>query len=409
MSLPQRLTFILAVVAISSTAGGATQSSGAWDPGSKRYGKTTVTLPPAYYTVDVDVRGNIKAGAGSQVTVAHEEGGICQTVGTVSARFDSAQFTAPTAVTHPNGCNFTRTFDYRYPLAPSSLADVEKKAILAACSALPAGATKATFVHPLLKSFVVQLDYPFGFGSDRITYAAPVVAANCERCPPVVIQQKPIALVAGEPIVFDIRTYITGGVTPIWYDIQPVPGMKKDDYQDTVWRGNPFPGTWVIKANVLGSCKVGPVGATGNLTFIVQYKPILLVSSSATPSSLSHQGGAVKLEAKFSSEQLAVKSVRAKVMLGSTTAFANLTLAAGTTRGESTWRGYFYAPENKTTAYQKYTVAFEVSDDKGQTALVGNQLLGFQVGPMPAAPPSPTPLQPTKPPAPPPIVPKLTG
>lgn len=393
---------------VSSTAGGATQSAGVWDAGSKHYGKTTVTLPPAYYTVSVDSRGNIKAGAGSQVTVAHEEGGVCQTVGAVSVRFDSAQFTAPTAVASPNGCNFTRTFGYQSPLAPSSLADVEKKAILAACSALPAGATKATLVHPLFKSLVVQLDYPFGFGSDRITYASPVVAADCERCAPVVIQQKPIPLVAGEPITFDIRTYITGGVTPIWYDVQPVPGMKKDDYKDTVWTGSPFPGTWVIKANVLGSCKIGPPGATGNLTFVVRYKPILLVASSATPTSLSHEGGSVKLEAKFSSAQLAVKSVRGKVMLGSTTTFANnFVLGAGTAIGESTWRGSFYAPANKTTAYQKYTVAFEVTDDKGQTAIVGNQLLGFQVEPMPSLPPSPTSPPTTKPP--PPIVPKLTG
>lgn len=121
------------------------------------------------------------------------------------------------------------------------------------------------------------------------------------------------------------------------------------------------------------------------LRVVVSYAPITLVSQSVTPASLPNAGGAVKLQAKLSSEQVVPTGVRAKLVLGTMPTYVTMTLGEGTYK-RGTWNATWTAPANKTTSWQTYGVLFEASDADGKwTLITGNNMVELKIAPAPAS------------------------
>jgi len=123
----------------------------------------------------------------------------------------------------------------------------------------------------------------------------------------------------------------------------------------------------------------------------VTCESLALESASATPTTLSPVGGAVKLEGKVSSPLLAVTAVRARLSVSGKLTLVPLSLASGTAKS-GVWSGVFQAPANLGTSNVKYDVTFEATDEKGSTSiLTGTSALSFTVsGYAPKVPVLPT-------------------
>lgn len=429
----RRSLWLVAGVALVSRADAAYSSAGTYEAESKRYGKNTITTPDLFYAVKVDARGAVSKLAGATLTVKHEEGGIgCHKTQSVSAGFhgfDHVKHTnnlAPGTV-HPNLCTFTQTFTSAYPLVGTYREPDERAALTKACRARPAGVDRIVVPHPLFEWTYVTLWYGSGgqviggWGFDSIRYPPPKIAITCEPCPAITFQKRVVRMRADQQQTFDVATLVQGGLPPLTYTLGNVPtGMVK---QGSLLTGRPIAGTYLSTMTVNGTCATGASTAKDGVQFIVEHAPIVLASQTATPSSLSKDGGAVKLEAKVTSQQLVVTAVRAKAVLAGKTSTVPLGLTSGTNKN-GTWSAVWQVPPNGTTEWLKYGVLFEATDGDGKTTLItGNNMIEVKVAPLPSKPPAapaptstgPIPKAPPTPPAPttkptstaPPVVPKL--
>lgn len=260
---------LLAGLFVSSTA----DAQAVWDPSSKRYGKTIVSVPSVYYAVSVAADGKVTPLSGSKITVAHEETGAgCRKVSSVSAAFaTTAGFSAAPKpdVAYPNACTFTASsasFNVAFPLGPLTSVPAEMNALRLACRNRAAGVSKVLVPHPLLTGLQVSLSYGSA-GEDRVRYPAPPISIACEPCAASSFVKKDVSLQADKVQSFDLATLVTGGVAPLTFKVTPPPGMQ---LQGSVITGRPTAGSYVRRVEVTGTCATGAAVAAEDVTFVAK-------------------------------------------------------------------------------------------------------------------------------------------
>ncbi len=260
---------MLAALFVSSTA----DAQAVWDPSSKRYGKTVVSVPSVYYAVSVAADGKVTALSGSKITVAHEESGAgCRKVSSVSASFTTtAGFSASPKpdVAYPNACTFpasSASFNVAFPLGPIASVPAEMNALRAACRNRAAGTAKVLVPHPLVTGLQVSLSYGSA-GEDRVRYPAPTLSIMCEPCAAISFVTKDVSLQADKVQSFDLATLVTGGVAPLTFKTTPPPGMQ---LQGSVLTGRPTAGSYVRRVEVTGTCATGAAVASEDVTFVAK-------------------------------------------------------------------------------------------------------------------------------------------